>query len=253
MTKTLLLLFALPLGVLLAQDRPEAATQATGAAEAGKAVYAQNCSFCHGQDARGASGPDLIRSTLVSHDVNGDLIGQVVHNGRADKGMPAFQLPDAQVQQIAAFLHLQAKLASTVASRVPNDYPLAQLLVGNAAAGKEYFNGAGGCAKCHSPTGDLAHIAGKYKPLELQSRIVFPSGAKDTATVTEKDGRSFTGDLVYADEFYVTLENQGVRRTWARDSAKVTIHDPLEAHVSLLTKYTDKDIHDVFAYLETLQ
>lgn len=255
MIKAILLLSALPLGLLMAQDRSDTANQTDGtaAASAGKAVFQQNCSFCHGQDARGASGPDLIRSTLVSHDAGGDLIGQVVHSGRPDKGMPAFQLPDTQIQQIAAFLHLQAKLASTVASRVPSDYPLEHLLVGNAAAGQAYFNGAGQCTECHSTKGDLAHIATKYKPLELQSRIVFPYGAKATASVTDKAGHAFTGELVYADEFYVTLVSQGVRRTWPRGLAKIEIHDPLAAHVALLTKYTDKDIHDLFAYLESLQ
>jgi cytochrome c oxidase cbb3-type subunit III len=255
MIKTILLLFALPAGLLVAQDRSDAVNRPDGASAgvAGKAIFQQNCSFCHGQDARGASGPDLIRSTLVNHDAGGDLIGQVVHNGRPEKGMPAFQLPDVQIQQIAAFLHLQAKLASTVASRVPSDYPLEQLLVGNAAAGQQYFNGAGKCAQCHSATGDLAHIGTKYKPLELQSRIVFPYGTKATASVTDNEGRSFSGELVYADEFYVTLLTDGVRRTWARRLAKVQIHDPLAEHVALLTKYTDKDIHDLFAYLESLQ
>ncbi len=257
MPKPIVLLLALPLALtcLLAQDRNEVATRADDVSDAaaGKAIFQQNCGFCHGQDARGTSGPDLIRSPLVNHDAGGDLIGQVVHNGRPDKGMPAFNLPDSQVHQIAAFLHQQAKLASTVASRIPSDYPLEQLLVGNAGAGKEYFNGAGKCAQCHSATGDLAHIASKYKPLELQSRIAFPYGAKSTATVTERSGQQFTGEVVYADEFFVTVLSDGVRRTWDRRIVKIELRDPLEEHVALLTRYTDKEIHDLFAYLESLK
>jgi cytochrome c oxidase cbb3-type subunit III len=243
------------LSCLFAQDRSNDASNANGNAEAaaGQAIFQQNCSFCHGRDGRGASGPDLIRSTLVNHDVGGDLIGQVVHNGRVDKGMPAFQLPDAQVRQIAAFLHQQGKLASTVASRVPSDYPLEQLLVGNPDAGKAYFNGGGKCAQCHSPTGDLAHIASKYKPLELQSRVVFPDGAKSTGVVVDRAGRQYSGQVLYADEFFITVMSDGEPRTWERRQVKVTIQDPLAAHVALLTQYTDKDIHDLFAYLESLK
>lgn len=223
-------------------------------AAAGQAIFRQNCGFCHGQDARGASGPDLIRSTLVNHDVQGNLIGQVVHNGRPEKGMPAFQLPDTQIAEIAAFLHAQAKLASTVSRRVPTEYPLATLLVGNADAGKQYFNGAGQCAHCHSPSGDLAHIASKYKPLELQSRIVYPYGENPVATVTDAAGHTFKGEQVYADEFLVTLRlSDGTLRTWTRRGIRVEVRDPLAAHVALLDRYTDKDIHDLFAYLETLQ
>ena len=120
MRKTILLLLAglLSVGCLHAQDaaahdgsnvkaQPSTASDVT----AGKAAFRQNCSFCHGRDGRGANGPDLIRSTLVSHDVNGDLIGQVVHNGRPEKGMPAFQLPDPQIRdqslQFGTFFHWQ--------------------------------------------------------------------------------------------------------------------------------------------------
>ncbi len=152
----------------LAQDADDIRqTQANAAStSAGKTLFQQNCGFCHGPDARGASGPDLIRSAVVSHDANGNLIGPVVRNGRPEKGMPAFPFSDAQILQIADFLHAEAKLASSVASRVPTEYPLEKLLVGNANAGKSFFSG--NCARCHSPTGDLAHIASKYKPIDLQ-------------------------------------------------------------------------------------
>jgi len=257
MVKVCGLFLVLTLGIycLPAQDRSEGTTigDTAGEASSGQAMFQQNCGFCHGRDGRGASGPDLIRSTLVNHDVSGDLIGPVVHNGRPNQGMPAFQLADAQVRQIAAFLHQQGKLASTVASRIPTEYPIEQLLVGNSDAGKAYFNGSGRCVQCHSVTGNLAHVASKYKPLELQSRIVFPDGAKSTATVTDRSGHQYTGEVLYSDEFFVTLFSDGKPRTWDRRTAKVAIQDPLAAHVGLLTQYTDKDIHDVFAYLESLK
>lgn len=252
------LLLAVLLGCCCAHaqdpDDAQARPAENGQAAAGQTIFRQNCGFCHGQDGRGASGPDLIRSTLVNHDVHGDLIGPMVHSGRPEKGMPAFQLPDEQIQQIAAFLHAQANLASTVSRRVPTEYPLERLLVGHADAGQEYFNGAGKCAGCHSPAGDLAHIAAKYKPLELQSRIVFPYGANPVATVTDAAGRPFRGEQIYADEFLITLRlSDGTRRTWLRRGARIEVRDPLAAHVALLSQYTDKDIHDLFAYLETLK
>jgi cytochrome c oxidase cbb3-type subunit III len=240
---------------LAAQDRVDQANHpATPDAEAGKALFRQTCGFCHGPDGRGASGPDLIRSTLVSHDVNGNLVGEVVHTGRTDKGMPAFPLPDSQIQQIAAFLHAQAKLASTVASRMPSDYPLDKLLVGDADAGKSYFNSPGRCSGCHSPSGDLAHIAAKYKPIDLQSRIAYPYGANPTDTIRDASGHAFNGEQVYADEFFVTLKlADGSLRSFARRLVQIDSHDPLAAHISLLDQYTDKDVHDLLAYLETLK
>lgn len=258
LTKGILAVFALLLGgsALLAQDPDDAKPRAAATADetAGKGAFQQTCGFCHGPDGRGASGPDLLHSSLVSHDVGGNLIGELVRKGRPDRGMPAFSLPDSQIQQIAAFLHAQAKLASTVTQHMPSDYPLDKLLVGNAEAGKLYFNGAGKCSQCHSPAGDFAHIAEKYKPLELQSRIAFPYGKNPTITVVDKDGRTYKGTLAYEDEFFVSLEaGDGERHTFDRRLVKADIRDPLATHVALLNQYTDDDIHNLLAYLETLK
>ncbi|MGA8027442.1 MAG: cytochrome c [Bryobacteraceae bacterium] len=240
---------------LLAQDPDDVRSQladSTGIS-AGRTLFKQDCGFCHAPDARGASGPDLIRSALVSHDVNGNLIGQVVRNGRPEKGMPAFPLSDAQILQIADFLHAEVKLAATVYSR-ETEYPLERLLVGKPEAGKSFFNGSGGCAQCHSPTGDLAHIASKYKAIDLQTRIAFPSGTAPSLIVTEPSGKRFTGEQVYADEFIISLRDKnGWIKTFNRNQVKVEVHDRLAAHERLLTTYSDKNIHDLLAYLETLK
>jgi cytochrome c oxidase cbb3-type subunit 3 len=218
----------------------------------GKLQFQQTCGFCHGPDARGANGPDLIRSSLVSHDVDGNLIGEVVRNGRPDKGMPAFQLSDTDIRNIAQFLHAEAHNAASVARQIPSEYPLQKLLVGNAQDGKAYF--AERCANCHSLAGDLAHVASKYKPFDLQTRIVFPAGAKPMLTVTDRNGRTWHGEQVYADEFVVSLRDTDRSvHTWNREDAQISVKDPLEAHEKLLRQYSDKNIHDLFAYLETLK
>jgi len=61
--------------------------------------------------------------------------------------------------------------------------------------------------------------------------------------------------LEYLDEFTVSLvDNAGVYHTWPRDRTKsVVVVDPLAAHKALLTVYTDKDIHDLLAYLVTIK
>jgi cytochrome c oxidase cbb3-type subunit III len=240
--------------LLLAQDPENKAGQQANAAAvaAGKSQFQQTCGFCHGPDARGASGPDLIRSAILSHDVNGDLIGPVIRNGRPEKGMPAFQLSDSQIRDIAAFLHAESNVAASVARRIPSEYPLSKLLVGNAAQGQQYFTQH--CAQCHSSTGDLAHIATKYKPFDLQTRIAFPAGAKSTATIVDAKGARFQGELVYSDEFLLTVRDKdGWRHTWPRGEVTAEIHDPLAEHEKLLKTYSDANLHDVFAYLETLK
>jgi cytochrome c oxidase cbb3-type subunit 3 len=77
------------------------------------------------------------------------------------------------------------------------------------------------------------------------------------ATVTVTSGsQKVSGRLVRIDDFIVSLiDEEGVPRTFTRDgeNPKVELHDPLQAHRKLLASYTDKDIHDVTAFLVTVQ
>src|SRR5206468_7302715 len=132
-----------------------------------ESLFAARCGFCHGRDAAGGEGgPDLTRSTLVAGDVRGDKIGPIVRNGRVDKGMPAFNFTDADLAGIVAFIHERtAKADAPQGSR--RSVEIEDLKTGSAEAGRIYFNGAGGCATCHSPTGDLAGVATRLQGLAL--------------------------------------------------------------------------------------
>ncbi|HTQ54753.1 MAG TPA: c-type cytochrome [Bryobacteraceae bacterium] len=214
--------------------------------------FAQSCGFCHGEDATGARAPDLVRSPLVNRDAGGDLIGPVIRGGRPDKGMPAFSLPDDVIKDIVAYLHQRVDEAAR-SSHVGYDYPLARLLTGNADAGRAYFNGPGRCASCHSVTGDLAGLAKKYPPLALMEHLLAPPGGAVTLTVTTASGERISGKLAHLDDFTVALRDaSGWYRSWPRGKVKVSVQDPTAFHRDMLGKYTDTEIHDLFAYLESL-
>jgi cytochrome c oxidase cbb3-type subunit III len=242
-----------------AQDEPppdkKVSAQDTAAIDRGHKQFEQSCGFCHGPDATGARGPDLLRSPILAHDVKGDLIGKVIHEGRPDKGMPPLSLTDEQIADIATFLHARATEALESAE-VPKGYPVEKLLTGNAEAGKVYFNGAGGCKNCHSPTGDLDGITGKYSAVDLQSHMLYPEGKHTTATVTLASGQQISGPLAHIDEFVVALhegDKAGAYRSFQRDEVKLELKDRLAAHRQLLEKITPADIHNLFAYLQTLK
>ncbi len=226
------------------------------ALERGRALFGSSCGFCHGNDATGSRAPDLLRSPILLHDDHGTLLGPIIHNGRPEKGMPSFAaMKDDEVADIVAFLHHQAS-AALHSGHIPGDYPLSKLLTGNAEAGKAYFYGAGGCSNCHSVTGDLAGIAKKVSPIDLQQQMVYPSDKKiaKTAVVTLGDGERCEGRLVHEDEFSVGIICQdGWYHSWPRANLKIEIHDPLDMHRELMSKYTNADIHNLFAYLETLK
>ncbi|MGH9398146.1 MAG: c-type cytochrome [Terriglobia bacterium] len=221
--------------------------------ERGGSLFIQHCAFCHGRDAEGGeSGPDLTRSKLVAGDVNGNNIAPVVRNGRPSKGMPAFNLSEMQIDALVAFIHTQKTKAEAQEGgrRGVDD---ADLQTGDAKTGKKYFNGAGRCSSCHSPAGDLAGIALRYHGLKLEERMLYPHGARSKVSVTLASGKVVTGTLAYLDEFTVGLrDGAGYYHSWPISRVKYTINSPVEAHVKLLSKYTDADIHNLMAYLQTL-
>jgi cytochrome c oxidase cbb3-type subunit 3 len=229
--------------------------------EKGKSAFVAQCAFCHGANARGGeSGPDLVHSVLVIDDENGNLIGPVVLGARQDKGMPKFNLTAAQIGEIAAFLHEGIRAAAERGT-----YKVQNIVTGNAKAGEAWFHGAGKCNTCHSVTGDLKGIGAKYDPVTLQGKFLLPAGGRGNqrrpnspivVTVTLPSGKSFKGPLERIDDFTIALTDaNGDYHSFARkgDIPKVVLTDPMQAHLDLLSKYTDADIHNLTAWLVTLK
>jgi len=230
--------------------------QLTGEAAAGGALFQQNCAFCHGRDAMGGeTGPDLTQSKLVLTDTDGSKIAQVVREGRnePDKKMPAFQFSSQELNTLVAFIRAREAAAAAMKGG-RRGVEVADLQTGNAEAGKKYFNGAGGCSKCHSPTGDLAGLARRYEGLQLEERMLYPRNAKSTVVVTLPSGQKIDGTLAYLDEFTVGLkDSSGAYHSWAVENVKYKVNSPVEAHVEQFPKYTDDDVHNLMAYLQTLR
>src|SRR5215467_6970819 len=106
------------------QGPPQPTPEERAAVDRGRLQFQQACGFCHGPDATGARGPDLVRSPLIAHDVKGDQIGEVIRRGRPDKGMPPLaNMTDEQIADIAAFLHERAK-ESLESAGIPRGYPV---------------------------------------------------------------------------------------------------------------------------------
>jgi mono/diheme cytochrome c family protein len=266
MRRSLLLLAAFA-ACLCAQGPANKQVVDADAADRGKAVYIVECVTCHGAKARGSSdgappglqGPDLVRSQIVLHDLLGSDLGPFLKRGHTmQSGKSSTTLAQEQIVDLSHFL--KQRLYDTL-NRGPNNSgnPAPNIVTGDPKAGEAYFNGAGKCGACHSPTGDLKGFASKYDPVTVQQRFLFPGGrgaAKSiTWTVTLPDGKSYTGTAVHIDDFDIQIRDEnGDYHAWKRTPAmKLVEHDPFAAHHEMLRHYTEKEIHDVVAYLETLK
>ena len=241
------------------------------AADRGRKVYAAECINCHGTHARGSdNGADLIRSVVVLHDRYGNEIGPFLRKGHPTQTTPAANLSPPQILDLSHFVHYE------VYQTMRSALDIQDVLTGDAKAGAAYFNGEGKCTACHSPTGDLAGVAKRYSPVNLQQRFLFPQGGgrgcrggrggrgnpagnpagkQVTVTVTPASGGAVTGTLVQMDDFNVALrDGSGEYYSFKRTpSLKMVKNDPFIAHVELLDRITDKNMHDVVAYLEGLK
>ena len=231
-------------------------------AERGRTVWAAECITCHGTQARGTDkGPNLTRSIVLLRDRNGNELRPFLTKGHPlQSGRPSTSLTDAQVQDVGHFIHqrLEEILAKGIGFFKPEN-----VLTGDAKAGATFFAGDGACTACHSPTGNLAGVGARYNPVTLQQRLLFPTRGRGgapgasaaTVTVTPAAGPAVSGVLVQLDDFDVTLRDaSGATRTFHRSPTLTVVRtDPLRAHRLLLDTITDKQIHDLVAYLETLK
>ena len=236
----------------------------------GKAIYGINCNGCHGSDLRGGDlgGPNLLRSQVALSDVNGELIVPIIQGSRQSSGMPAIDMPPADAAAVAAYVRSVLETIGTQGKPPGVGLAPTTIVVGNASEGQAYF--ATKCASCHSVTGDLQGLASRYADAKaLQNAWVSGGGGRGrgpaaggasskrtvTVAVTTPTG-VVEGNLVRIDDFLVSLEQaDGTIKTFRRDGnvPKVDLKDPMKGHRDLLSTYSDKDMHDLTAYLVTLK
>lgn len=276
------------LGLLFAASGPAAAQTAPGAHRVGgfvpgqkrppgdpaqiargKTLYGINCRGCHGADLRGGDlgGPNLLRSQIALSDQNGELIIPIIQGSRQNEGMPAIGLNPEDSKAVAAYVRSVVGMIGVQGTPPELGKEAPSILVGNAAEGKAYFSVK--CGNCHSLTGDLEGIATRIPDARILQTTWVAGGRERrgatsptsnartvTATITLPSGETIEGQLVRIDDFMVTLQlADGTQRTFRRDGdvPKVVVKDPMQVHRELLPQYTDKDIHDVTAYLVTLK
>lgn len=230
------------------------------AAARGEPLFQQNCAFCHGRQARGATAASLITADEVLRDDHGEHLVAFLKKGRPEKGMPAFAtMPDDQLKDITEFIHLQVE---EIANR--GTYHVLNIVVGDPAQGRSYV--AAHCASCHTSPA-FAHIGSAFRsPDQLQRGWIWPSRTTHsgdnsrsnaialTATVKTASG-TLSGRITQLSDFRITLVD-GAGQTHAIDRTSgvdVQLKDPLAPHQQMIMTLSNEDMHNVTAYLETIK
>lgn len=271
--KPTLLAAAIILGMsgtgLLAQHLAPAPT--ADAEDAGAALYQQMCGACHG--AAGGGGPggaiNLSRSSIAMTPDQGQALQAFLASGRPESGMPPFAVSAGQAAQLSRVIRSFARPDRPAQSGTDD----ATVLVGDAAVGREFFNGpVGGCSSCHAVTEgeassatNLAHVATRYDSvMDLQNAMVLnrsffwsPALNRDvTARITYADGREFSGYLTSVSDFKIIIrdeQNREIVIERANGEPNVVLVDRMQHHLDLLEVYRDEDMHNLTAYLATMQ
>ncbi len=183
------------IAALVALAAAATAQHTAGNAEAilaGKRQFETRCAGCHGADGEGGEhGPNIV-DARHPRTRSAEGLREIIRNGILDAGMPAFQLPEADLDQLLAFV------VSLTAPAMENAVP------GDAEAGKRFFFGKGNCSSCHMVEGrgglvgpDLTSVARERRLGQIEQTLRNPSlrvtPGYGVVSVRLRDGRTLRG------------------------------------------------------------
>jgi putative heme-binding domain-containing protein len=240
--------------------RPTAEEQA--ALEEGQALFRGLCSGCHGGAGRGGKGPDLTDDRWIHGDKDED-IARVIREGVAKTTMKKLgeALKEEQIQKLVHYIRSLA--------RSPGEATWKPYLAGDPKAGQKLFfdpKGKALCAKCHTVAGEggrigppLDRLANRRSPEYVMESILEPSKDIDpmyeAVQVVTAKGKPIVGLRVNESNFSIQLreENGQFHSFLKRDLEEVTVLKKSLMPENFAEQLTVKELHDLFAYLMTLQ
>jgi putative heme-binding domain-containing protein len=228
----------------------------------GQALFRGLCSGCHGGAGRGGKGPDLTRKHFIHGDKDED-IARTIRDGVPKTTMKKLgdSLKEEQIAKLVIYIRSLA--------RAPGEATWKPYLTGDPKLGKKIFfdqNSKVPCAKCHTINGEggrvgpaLDRIAVRRAPEFIMESIVLPSKDIDPqyegVQVITKKGLTIVGMRVNETNFSIQLreENGRFHSFDKRDLDEVTVLKKSLMPDNAAEVFTVKELHDLFAYLMTLE
>jgi putative heme-binding domain-containing protein len=230
--------------------------------EEGQALFRGLCSGCHGGAGRGGKGPDLTDDRWIHGDTDED-IARVIRNGVPNTTMKKLgdSLKEEQIRKVILYIRSLA--------RAPGESTWKPYLVGDPRSGQKLFfdpKGKALCAKCHTVGGEggrigppLDRIASRRAPEYIMESILEPSKDIDpmyeAVQVVTTKGQTIVGLRINETNFSIQLrEEKGRFHSFLkRELEEVAVLKKSLMPENFAEQLTVKELHDLFAYLMTLQ
>jgi putative heme-binding domain-containing protein len=220
------------------------------AIRSGMSLYRSRCGDCHGLDASGYRGPDLL--AVIAGGATDERLFQTIRRGVPGTEMPASNIPDDQVFLLLAYLR-------NIGTVAPPDAP-----AGNVEHGAQIF--ATQCTSCHRVAGrggrlgpDLTRVGAARSRAalvrELRTPSEFMAPAYETVTLVTKDGQRIRGAKKNEDVFSIQFMDTRER---IQGYLKADLQEVIYDKNSLMPAYSperlnDNDLNDLVGYLSTLR
>ncbi|HEV3004342.1 MAG TPA: transporter substrate-binding domain-containing protein [Pirellulales bacterium] len=240
---------------------PPAADEQAALAE-GQALFRGLCSGCHGGAGRGGKGPDLTDSRWIHGDKDLD-IARVIKEGVPKTTMKKLgeSLKEEQIARLVGYIRRLA--------RTPGESAWRPYLAGDPEAGRKLFfdpKGKAICSKCHTVKGQggrigppLDRIASRRAPEYIMESILLPSKDIDpnyeSVQVATSRGTVITGLRINETNFSIQLreENGRFHSFLKKELDEVAVSKKSLMPDNMPDVLTIKDLHDLFAFLMTLE
>ncbi len=217
---------------------------------AGKKQFASRCAGCHGVDGGGGEyGPNIVEMRRFGRRSGRDL-ADVIKNGIQGSGMPAFPLPQPDIDSLVAFVNsLRAPAA---------DHPAP----GDAAAGERFFFGKGNCSSCHAVKGrggnlgpDLSNVGRERRLAQIVQSLRNPAALETPGyhlvSVRLRDGTTLRGLVKNESNFDLQLQTlDGGLRLLDREQIADETREP--APLMPAVNATDEEMRNLVAFLSRL-
>ncbi len=223
------------------------ATEATPDPVAGKRLFQEHCSTCHGLDGGGGRGPNL-HSPRLKHAADEKALATVIDNGIAPEMPPAWYLSEDEIASVASYV---TTLGNVPREKVP----------GNATHGGEVYAQAG-CSACHMLGGrgssvgpDLSEVGARRGAAQLRLTLRHPDQTIPSwfllVEAVLPSGRAIRGMRMNEDSFSIQLRDLSgqfwsLRKTELKELKKLRGLTPMPSYES---GFSATEFDDLVAFL----